>query len=221
LGEIEAQLLRLALVKDAVVIAREDLPGEKRLVAYVVCTDSNDTRTSTTAESWRTCLKEVLPEYMVPSAFVILERLPLNANGKVDQRGLPAPELGAYATRQYEAPQGEVEEVLADIWQELLQLELVGREDNFFDLGGHSLLAMQVMARIRSAFSIEMPMNLLFEQPTLRTLAARLRERRELNLLDRVASGAEDIQELLEKVASMPDFAVEQLMRKLEMGGGS
>ena len=86
---------------------------------------------------------------MVPSAFVVLERLPLTPNGKLDRRALPAPELDAYASRQYEAPQGEVEEILAGIWQELLRVERVGRQDNFFELGGHSLLIVQMMERLR------------------------------------------------------------------------
>src|SRR5262249_27131427 len=111
LGEIEAQLLRHPEVKDSVVIAREDVPGEKRLVGYVVPRDAAQAGT----EDLRAYLKAALPEYMVPSAFVRLQQLPLSPNGKLDRRALPPPELGAYASREYEAPQGEVEEILAGI----------------------------------------------------------------------------------------------------------
>ncbi|MBM0108954.1 non-ribosomal peptide synthetase, partial [Steroidobacter sp. S1-65] len=135
LGEIEAQLANQASVKDAVVIAREDAPGEKRLVGYVTSRGAQPP----SVEELRAHLKAVLPEYMVPSAFVVLSSLPLTPNGKLDRRALPAPELDAYVSREYEAPQGEVEEVLAGIWQELLHVERVGRQDNFFELGGHSL----------------------------------------------------------------------------------
>ena len=116
LGEIEAQLARHAQVKEAVVVAREDVPGEKRLVAYVTA------RERVSAEELRVHLKAALPEYMVPSAFVVLERLPLTPNGKLDRKALPAPEMQAYASREYEAPQGEVEQMLAGIWQELLRV---------------------------------------------------------------------------------------------------
>src|SRR5581483_1254719 len=123
LGEIEAQLSRHAQVKEAVVIAREDVPGEKRLVAYLTAREGFHAA----AEELREHLKAVLPEYMVPSAFVKLESLPLTPNGKLDRRALPAPELGSYVSRRYEAPQGEVEEILAGIWQGLLRVERVGR----------------------------------------------------------------------------------------------
>ncbi|MGH8297377.1 MAG: non-ribosomal peptide synthetase, partial [Steroidobacteraceae bacterium] len=136
LGEIEAQLLRHERVKEAAVVAREDVPGEKRLVAYV----TGRGESSPGIEDLRGRLQAVLPEYMVPSVFVVLEKLPLTPSGKLDRRSLPAPELSAYVSHGYEPPRGEVEEVLAGIWQELLHLERVGRNDNFFELGGHSLL---------------------------------------------------------------------------------
>src|SRR6185312_10991983 len=123
----------------AVVLAREYEPGEKRLVAYVVSRESHDTGNVLSVEVLRTHLKPVLPDYMLPSAFVMLERLPLTTNGKLDRRALPAPELGAYGSREYAAPQGEIEGILAGIWQSLLRVERVGRNNNFFELGGHSL----------------------------------------------------------------------------------
>jgi len=168
LGEIEAQLVQHTQVKEAVVIAREDVPGEKRLVAYVVAAAA-----APSVEELRMHLKAVLPEYMVPSAFVLLERLPLTSNGKLDRRALPAPELGAYVSREYEAPQGEVEEILAGIWQGLLKVERVGRHDNFFELGGHSLLIVQLMERLRRV-GLSAEIRRVFESPTLADLAGAL-----------------------------------------------
>ncbi|MGN6592128.1 MAG: non-ribosomal peptide synthetase, partial [Terriglobales bacterium] len=170
LGEIEAQLLRQGEVKEAVVLAREDEPGEKRLVGYVI---GRDGAAAPSAEVLREHLKGLLPEYMVPSAFVVLESFPLTPNGKLDRRALPAPDLSAYTRREYEAPQGEVEEILAGIWQELLHVERVGRSDNFFELGGHSLLIMQVMERLRRV-GLSAEVRRVFESPTLADLASTL-----------------------------------------------
>jgi amino acid adenylation domain-containing protein len=167
LGEIEAQLVRHAQVKEAVVIAREDEPGDKRLVAYITRHDEGDL----SVDALRAHLKGTLPEYMVPSAFVTLESLPLTSNGKLDRRALPAPELGAFVSRQYEAPQGEVEEILAGIWQELLRVERVGRQDNFFELGGHSLHGMNLSAKIESRFMVQLPVIAVFQYPTIQTMA--------------------------------------------------
>ena len=144
LGEIEAKLRACDGVREAAVIAREDAPGDKRLVAYVVAEE--DLQTS----ELRTALSAQLPEYMVPSAFVPLEALPLTANGKLDRQALPAPEATALNVREYEAPQGEIEEALAALWQELLQVERVGRRDQFFELGGHSLLVVAMVERLRA-----------------------------------------------------------------------
>jgi acyl-CoA synthetase (AMP-forming)/AMP-acid ligase II len=116
-------------------------------------------------------LKSRLPEYMVPSAFVILESLPLTPSGKLDRRALPTPELGAYASQEYEAPQGEIEEALAGIWQELLRVERVGRQDNFFELGGHSLLATRVITRISHVLDVDLPLRVMFEKPTIVALS--------------------------------------------------
>ena len=172
LGEIEAQLMRQGQVKEVVVIAREDEPGEKRLVAYVVPRDRSQPGL-VSAEGLREQLKPVLPEYMVPSAFVVLESLPLTANGKLDRRALPAPEQGAYVSREYEAPQGEVEEILAGIWQGLLRVERVGRQDNFFELGGHSLLIVQMLERLRRV-GLTAEVRRVFESPTLADLSSAL-----------------------------------------------
>src|SRR6185437_3988666 len=175
LGEIEAALLRQEAVKEAVVLAREDEPGEKRLVGYVVARDRAATASAAalSAEVLREHLKGVLPQYMVPSAFVVLETLPLTTNGKLDRRALPAPDQSSYSSREYEAPRGEVEEVLAGIWQELLKVERVGRNDNFFELGGHSLLIVQLLERLRRV-GLSGQMRAVFDSPTLSGLASTL-----------------------------------------------
>jgi amino acid adenylation domain-containing protein/thioester reductase-like protein len=170
LGEIEAQLARHEQVKEVVVVAREDVAGEKRLVAYVV---PDDPSSAPSVEELRAHLKSALPEHMVPSAFVMLERMPLTPNGKLDRRALPAPELGAYISRGYEAPQGEVEEILAGIWQSLLRVERVGRQDNFFELGGHSLLIVQMMERLRRV-GLSTELRRVFDSASLAELASAL-----------------------------------------------
>jgi amino acid adenylation domain-containing protein len=172
LGEIESLLMRQEQVKDAIVLAREDERGEKRLVAYVVPTPTGSTLTS--PEGLRELLRTALPDYMIPSAFVMIEALPLTANGKLDRRALPPPGLSSHASKTYEAPQGEVEEVLAGIWQELLHVERVGRSDNFFELGGHSLSAMKLVARVHDDLSTRLTISSLFKYPTIRELAASL-----------------------------------------------
>jgi len=172
LGEIESRLSRHAQVKEVVVLAREDAPGEKRLVAYVTSREFPPS-----IDELRTHLKGSLPEYMMPAAFVLLESLPLTANGKLDRRVLPVPEDSAYALKPYEAPQGEIEELLAGIWCELLHVERVGRHDNFFDLGGHSLLSVQLPERIRQSLGREVALRELFEFSTLQTLARQLSNR--------------------------------------------
>ena len=150
LGEIEAQLRQHRQVKEAVVIVREDRAGEKRLVAYVV----GEAVEPPSSVQLRNYLVDKLPGYMVPSAIVVMESMTLTANGKVDRKALPAPEAVGRESQSYEAPQGAVEEILAGIWQELLQVERVGRHDKFFELGGHSLLAVQVTSRVREIFKV-------------------------------------------------------------------
>ena len=169
LGEIETRLAGHPAVREAVVIAREDTPGDKRLVAYYTSNEEHDVPG---VEQLRSHLAAVLPEHMVPAAYVRLESLPLTPNGKLDRKALPAPDGEAYATRGYEAPQGEIEEKLAAIWAEVLKLDRVGREDNFFSLGGHSLLAVRVVTRLRHALGVEVAIRDLFAHPVLADLAA-------------------------------------------------
>ncbi|MBN3154861.1 phosphopantetheine-binding protein, partial [Pectobacterium brasiliense] len=167
LGEIETRLVRCPGVHDAVVIAREDSPGDKRLVAYLRAQPD----TALDPAELRQRLSEELAEYMIPSAFVTLDAFPLTPNGKLDRKALPAPDQSAIATRGYEAPQGELETALARIWQTLLGLERVGRHDHFFELGGHSLLAVQLNARIRAEFLTDIPIVAIFQHPQLSALA--------------------------------------------------
>jgi amino acid adenylation domain-containing protein len=215
LGEIEAQVARHPQVAEVVVIAREDIAGEKRLVAYVTQRDA----VGLDVEHLRAQLKSALPPYMVPGAIVVLQSLPLTPNGKIDRSALPVPEIGAYASGQYAHPKGKTENALAKIWQELLRVNRVGRDDNFFDLGGHSLLAMQVAVRIRSALAIKIPTRFVFELPTIKELGARIDDLRRTRLLDSIADGGSEIEDLLDKVASMPESQVEELMRALSAEG--
>ncbi|HET7232108.1 MAG TPA: amino acid adenylation domain-containing protein, partial [Longimicrobium sp.] len=168
LGEIEARLAEHAGVREAVVLAREDVPGERRLVAYVVGEETAG------AEVLRAHLGETLPAYMVPAAYVRLEQLPLGSTGKLDRKALPAPEGDAFARRGYEAPVGETEAALTEIWADVLRVERVGRWDHFFDLGGHSLLAVRVISRVRQALGVEISVGELFTRPVLRDFAREL-----------------------------------------------
>ncbi len=218
-GEIEAQLTRHEHVNEALVLVRQDVPGEKRLVAYITpkydTPQSSPNAPSLQIEELRAHLKAVLPDYMIPSSFVVLERLPLTINGKVDHRALPAPDLEASLNQEYEEPRGQVESLLAGIWQQVLRLPRVGRKDNFFQLGGHSILAMQVTVRLRSELSIEVPISLVFERQTLEDLAAAVDELCHARLLDDLTAGGDDIDELLATVGAMSETRVRELMLEL------
>ncbi|MBZ4423374.1 condensation domain-containing protein, partial [Myxococcus sp. RHSTA-1-4] len=171
LGEVEAALAKLPAVREAVVVAREDGPGGKRLVGYVVPRDG----VQTDSVALRAALKETLPEYMVPSAVVVLPALPLTSNGKVDRKALPAPGLAMSTGRpDFVAPRTQTETLLAGVWSAVLGVEQVGLSDNFFELGGHSLLATQAISRIRAAFGVEFPLRDLFDAATLAELAVRV-----------------------------------------------
>jgi acyl-coenzyme A synthetase/AMP-(fatty) acid ligase/acyl carrier protein len=183
-GEIEAALLSHAGVGEAAVLAREDVPGEKRLVAYcvpVVSSVADESQASGLAQAsnallptteLRAYLAQRLPDYMIPAAFVMLEKFPLTANGKVDRNALPIPEARSEASL-YIAPRNAEEATLAQIWSEVLRVERVGIHDNFFELGGDSLRAMRVIARMRELLRLELPLRELFESPTIAELAAR------------------------------------------------
>ncbi|RMF31802.1 MAG: amino acid adenylation domain-containing protein, partial [Chloroflexi bacterium] len=171
LGEIEATLGRHPAVREAAVVALEVAPGDKRLAAYIVPAGE----TVPTAGELRRFLQERLPDYMVPSAYVVMDALPLTPNGKVDRQALPEPQWSRrQLAGEYVAPRTPVEEVLAGIWSQVLGVEEVGVHDNFFELGGHSLLATQLVSRVREAFEIELPLRHVFECPTIATLAERI-----------------------------------------------
>jgi nonribosomal peptide synthetase DhbF len=166
LGEIEAALCGQEQVRQAVVLAHKQPNGEKRLVAYVACEAGAEISSS----ELRGRLKERLPEYMVPAAFVWLASLPLTPNGKVDRKALIEPDYQA-SEWEYVAPRTEVEELLCGVWAEVLGLDRVGIHDNFFELGGHSLLATKLITRIRALFTIEMPLQSVFDLKTIAELA--------------------------------------------------
>ncbi|HEX8317852.1 amino acid adenylation domain-containing protein, partial [Longimicrobium sp.] len=187
LGEIEARLAEHVAVRDAVVLAREDEPGDRRLVAYCLADEGLD------VESLRAHLAGRLPSYMVPAAFVRLDAFPVTAGGKVDRGALPAPEGDALAARGFEAPEGQTEQAVADIWAEVLRVERVGRRDSFFDLGGHSLLAVQVISRVRQRLAVQVALRDLFAQPVLADFARGLEtaSRAELPAIERVERGGD------------------------------
>ncbi len=173
LAEVEAALLRHPDVAEAVVVAREATSSDKRLVAYVTASEGR----ALDAESLREHLGDTLPEYMVPSAFVVLKALPLTSNGKVDRKALPAPDFASGAREGYVAPRTPTEQALAALFAEVLGLEQVGLHGHFFELGGHSLLATRAVSRVRAAFGIELPIRELFEAPTVVALAERIERR--------------------------------------------
>ncbi|MGD1704673.1 amino acid adenylation domain-containing protein [Dapis sp. BLCC M229] len=165
LGEIESALSTHPKVQQTVVICREDTPGNKRLVAYIISSEK-----SLNSKDLRLYLQSKLPEYMVPSVFVLLEALPLTPNGKIDRKALPAPDIDLTNTDEYIPPQTPTQEILANIFAEILEVTKIGIHDNFFNLGGHSLLATQVISRIRQSLAIEIPLKTLFESPTIAQL---------------------------------------------------
>jgi acyl carrier protein len=176
LGEVESVLHTHPGVRECLVIARDDGDGVKRLVAYVVA-EQQPTAGDSLMPELRRYLSEKLPDYMIPSAFVLMQQLPLMPSGKVDRRALPAPMEGRQQVRaEYLAPRTTAEEQLASIWREVLHVEKIGVEDNFFELGGHSLLATQVVSRAREAFGVELELRRLFEASTIAELAAAIEQ---------------------------------------------
>ncbi len=182
LGEIEAALRALPETREAVALAREDTPGDQRLVAYIVPRAGQEL----TISALRPALRERLPDYMIPTALVLLDALPRMPNGKLDRAALPVPDARRpELATAYIAPRTPTEEELAAIWRELLRLEQVGIEDNFFDVGGHSLLAMQLIWQVQSRFGVDVPLREYFLRPTIKDLAKLI----EQHILDQSDAG--------------------------------
>jgi acyl carrier protein len=196
-GEIEVVLGQYSGVQEAVVMAQEYAPGDKRLVAYIVSQEDS----GLTVTALRGYLKEKLPEYMVPSAFVMLDELPLTPNGKVERRALPdqaRPEL----EQVFVAPRTALESVLAKTCGELLGLERVGINDSFFELGGHSLLATQLVSRLCELFQMELPLRAVFETPTISGLAQRmLQEETQPGEFEKIADLLQQLDEISDEEA--------------------
>lgn len=212
LGEIETVLARHAQVKQVAVLAREDTPGDKRLVAYLV----PDQTAAPSVSELRQWLRESLPDYMLPAAFVFLESFPLTPNGKVNRRALPRPELSASEREtEYVAPRDAREEKIAAIWRELLQHERIGVFDSFFHLGGHSLLATQLVTRLRQVFGVPVPLRRVFEEATIAGLAAYLAEHAD----GLAAAPVERIQPIarpaMPEVEKLSDDEVEALLQQM------
>jgi acyl carrier protein len=214
LGEVEAALLSHAQVRETIVVVRE-ASGDKRLVAYLVADGAP------TVSQLRRHLSGQLPDYMVPSAFVMLDELPLTPNGKVDRGGLPEvesrrPELG----QEYMRARSEVEAQMAGLWGELLGVEEVGVEDNFFELGGHSLLATQLMSRVRESFGVELALRKLFEAPTVAALAVMIEEIQlqpngsETSKIKSAPRGGSTLEDLLAKVSQLSEVEVSRMLRE-------
>ena len=172
LGEIEATIRRHPAVREAVAVVREFAVGDPRLVIYAVVNDEVD------QTALREFLRGILNEYLLPSDFVLLKKLPLLPSGKVNKNALPAPEITREAVAdEYVAPRTAMEEMIADIWSELLGVERVGVYDNFFELGGHSLLAARIIVRLRDKFAVDVPLRSMFDTPNVADLALAVMER--------------------------------------------
>jgi amino acid adenylation domain-containing protein len=199
LGEIESVLTRHEAIEEAIVVVREDVPGDKRLVAYFVPAHLP----APPMRVLRQYLSEQLPAYMVPGAFVLMQELPLSPTGKIDRRALPRPERGATGDA-FVAPRTPLEEELATIFGELLGLERVSVQDNFFTMGGHSLLATQLMSRVRERCGVEIPLRVLFETPTIEGLALAVNKAQSqadgpaTARIDTVERGNQDLGDLLD-----------------------
>jgi acyl carrier protein len=199
-AEIEAILKDHENVREATVIVREDTPGNQRLVAYVVLRQPDN--------DLRAFVKARVPDYMVPAAFVVMDKLPLTPNGKVDHAALPVPpETSPESSKEFVAPRTPVEETLAQIWKEILEVTRVGINDNFFELGGHSLLATQVVSRIRKTLKVDLPLRAIFDTPTIADLAT---------TVDSMTQEPDETEKLAELLKQMDQLSVNEIRVLLE-----
>jgi non-ribosomal peptide synthetase component E (peptide arylation enzyme) len=209
-GEIEAALNQHPRIREALVVAQDNAESQKRLVAYLV----PDPGAAPTTTELRHFLQPNLPEYMVPSAFVMLDALPLTPSGKVDHDALPAPDGSRPDMEQaFVAPRTAVEEVLAGIWAEVLGIERVGVHDNFFELGGHSLLATRVIARARNVLQVQVPLVKVFQAPTVAALAEAVIS------LEAKAGQTEKIAQVVKRIKAMPAEEVHRMLQERESVG--
>ncbi|NJR53717.1 MAG: amino acid adenylation domain-containing protein [Acaryochloris sp. CRU_2_0] len=209
LGEIEAAIARYPLIQQAIVTAYEASPTNVRLVAYVVLNESDaDCDPQTLSQTLRDYLSQSLTECMIPSAFVLLDTMPLTPNGKVDRRALPIPNKAEFGLdRPFSAPQTVAEEVIANIWKQILNIERVGIHDNFFNLGGHSLLATRVISRLQNDFQAdELPLRCLFESPTVAGL---------VNELTRIWGDRQTVEQIAEVLKSMESLSAADIDQML------
>ncbi|MDF2796585.1 MAG: non-ribosomal peptide synthetase, partial [Pseudomonas orientalis] len=216
LGEIEARLASCAGIRDVAVLAREDVPGDKRLVAYFTWADA-----ALGIDEVHAHLQGLLPDYMLPSAYMPLASLPLTNNGKLDRKALPAPDPQALLSRAYEAPEGEVETLLAQIWQDVLKLERVGRHDHFFELGGHSLLAVSLIERMRRV-GLSADVRVLFSQPSLAALAAAVGSGREIVVpANGIPAGCTHITPSMLSLVQLDAAAIERIVANVPGGAAN
>ncbi|HEX8088364.1 MAG TPA: phosphopantetheine-binding protein, partial [Blastocatellia bacterium] len=172
-GEIEEWIRRSGAAREVVVVAREDRPGDKRLVAYVVA----DPGETLLADQLRGFLKDRLPDFMIPSAFVALEQMPLTPNGKINRKALPVPDQTQLRSQTpFASPRSPLEELLAGVWADVLGVERVGVHDDFFEMGGQSILATQLISKIQQILPIELPLRTIFEAPTVAQLAVAIEQ---------------------------------------------
>ncbi len=202
LAEIEIALVRHGAIKEAIITTREDTPGDTRLVAYVVPTQ----KPAPTSKELRQFLQQRLPEYMVPSAFVVLDAFALTPNGKLDRHALPLPELAANDNEQFVPPQNSVEKQIANIWAEVLRIERVGTDDDFFDVGGHSLAATEVLSRVREVFNLNLPFAAFLAEPTVAGMAAVVLQHQ----ADELGSG--ELEEALKKLEELSEEEAQRML---------
>jgi acyl carrier protein len=211
LGEIEATLERHPAIRQSAVLLQKDSRGDHRLVAYVVSRENG----SFNPAKMRDFLKGHLPEYMIPAVWVKLDDMPLTPNGKIHRQGLPAAAQGKLVDeRTLAPPRTPVEQVLVDIWAEVLDVDAVGIHDNFFKIGGHSLLVAQLLSRLRESFQIELPLRAFFEAPTVAELAEVMTSKPEQRVrIQRIA-------ELMISIANYSDDEVEAMLGNDRLIGG-